>query len=66
VVTGLPVIGTQNTVRVDVVEKSELLQGKYLYKVGKKAFPLGSQSVQFNDWNNPAEQAAGTWSTWSQ
>jgi hypothetical protein len=66
VVTGLPVIGEQNTVRVDVVEKSELLQGKYLYKVGKKAFPLGSQSVQFNDWNNPAEQAAGTWSIWSQ
>jgi hypothetical protein len=64
VVTGLPVIGSQNTVRVDVIEKSNLLPQSYYYRMGKKKFPLSSQSVQFNDWNNAAEQVLGTWKTW--
>jgi hypothetical protein len=64
VVTGLPVIGAQNTVRVDVMEKSDLLQQVLLYRVGKKQFPVNGNSVQFADWNDPTEQTLGTWKTW--
>jgi hypothetical protein len=63
-VTGLPYIGGQNTVRVDVVEKSVLSQDAYLYRVGKKQFPLGSLSVQFNDWNDATEKTLNTWKSW--
>ena len=64
VVTSLPQIGNSNTVRVEVIEKSQLLAGQFLYRTGKKQFPAGSSALLFNDWNNPAEQAAGTWGEW--
>ncbi|MDR3607071.1 MAG: thrombospondin type 3 repeat-containing protein [Oligoflexia bacterium] len=64
VVTGLPVIGNQNTVRVDLIETSELIPGSIIYHVGKKQFPAGSQIIEFSDWNNAAEQTAGTWKAW--
>ena len=63
-VTGLPTIGSGNTVRVDVIETSPLLQNSYLYRVGKKAFVSTNSTLVFSDWNNPAEQAAGTWKVW--
>lgn len=63
-VTDLPFIGEGNTIRVDIIERSELLQDQYLYKVGKKVFATGAPVVQFNDWNDAAEIAAGTWSIW--
>lgn len=63
-VTGLPVVAGSNTIRVDVIEKSELLQDNYLYRVGKKVISAGSPTLNFQDWNDPAEKAAGTWSMW--
>lgn len=63
-VTQLPVSGDGNTVRVDVILKSELLQDQKLYRVGTKAFAPGSQSLEFNDWNDAGEIAAGTWRSW--
>jgi hypothetical protein len=60
-VSDLNFIGTGNRIRVDVIEKTELLQDKYLYREGEKNFPLTGSTLNFNDWNNPAEQAAGTW-----
>lgn len=60
-VTHLPVVGDGNTVRIDIVEKSELLRDSYLYRVGAKTFASGSNSVQFQDWNNANEIAAQTW-----
>lgn len=63
-VTGIPVIGDGNTIRVDIIEKSELTQENYLYKVGKKKFAPGSLTMQFAGWTDPAEIAAKTWSVW--
>jgi hypothetical protein len=63
-VSGLPYVGEGNTIRVDVIEKSDLLKDSYLYKVGKKAFAAGSNSVKFNDWNDPAEKLLKTWQVW--
>lgn len=63
-VINLPTIGDGNTVRVDIVEKSELLNSNYLYRVGQKAFPAGSLNLQFNDWNDAGEIAASTWKNW--
>ncbi len=64
-VTGLPTIGSGNTVRVDVIETNPLLQNSYLYRVGEKKFTSGNPTLIFNDWNNPAEQTAGTWQVWN-
>ncbi|MBC7397397.1 MAG: hypothetical protein H7333_08135 [Bdellovibrionales bacterium] len=63
-VTDLPMIGTDNRIRIDVVEKSELLQDKYLYRVAEKPFSGSSMTLHFNDWSDPAEVAAGTWKAW--
>jgi hypothetical protein len=63
-VSNLPFIGDNNMVRVDVVEKSQLLNEDYLYKVGKKAFATGVNTVNFNDWTDAGEIALGTWSQW--
>ncbi len=63
-VNNLPSIGDTNTVRVDVVETSPLLQDSYLYRVGKKSFSPGNPHLIFNDWNDPSERAAGTWQVW--
>jgi hypothetical protein len=65
-VSNLPVSasGATNTVRVDVIEKNELTQSQKLYRVGAKQIPAGTSSIQFNDWNNTAEQSLGTWKTW--
>jgi hypothetical protein len=60
-VNGLPKIGDGNTVRVDVIEKSDMLPENPLYRIGKKQFAPGSSAIQFADWNNSAEQALGTW-----
>jgi len=63
-VTDLPVIGNNNSVRVDIIMKSDLLQATYLYKVGTKQFANGSNTVDFRDWLDPAEIAAFTWQEW--
>jgi len=63
-VTGLPVTGNGNTIRVDIIEKAELLQENYLYRVGKKVLTQANQSLSFNDWNDAAEKTAKTWSVW--
>jgi hypothetical protein len=62
-VTNLPTMGTNDTVRVDIIEKSELLRENALYRVAKKSFN-GSKSLQFMDWTDAAEKAANTWSVW--
>ena len=64
VVNNLPTSGPQNTVRVDVILKNELLQGQIRYKRAQKQFPLGSYVLDFNDWNDAGEIAAGTWQEW--
>ncbi len=63
-VRDLPTVGVNNQVRVDVILKSQLLQDRYLYRVGTKSFSGGSLQLNFDDWNNPAEIAAGTWRRW--
>jgi hypothetical protein len=61
-VANLPMVGENNVVRVDVIEKTPLLPNLPLYRVGKKAFATGSEVIEFADWNNAAEQALSTWS----
>lgn len=63
-VSNLPTLGPTDTVRVDLIEKSELLGNQDLYRVGKKKFTAGSLNVNFKDWNDPGEIATGTWSKW--
>lgn len=63
-VMNLPAIGSTNTVRVDIIEKSTLSDLIYLYKVGKKAFSSNSPNLNFNDWNDPNEIQAKTWQVW--
>lgn len=63
-VTNLPTLGGSDTIRVDVIQKSELLRENILYRVAHKTFTPGSTSLQFNDWKDSAEKAAGTWSVW--
>ena len=64
----LPTIGENNTVRIDIMERSPLLSGssnlRTLYHVGKKAFVGSSLLLNFNDWNDLGEIAAGTWKSW--
>ena len=67
-VSNLPTIGANNTIRVDVVLKTNITNNSqsYRYKVGHKAFPTGSSVVKFEDWNNSTEQSLSppTWKTW--
>jgi hypothetical protein len=63
-VSGVPILGNSNTIRVDVIEKSPLTQENYLYKVGKKRFAGGATNLTFNSWTDAGEIAAGTWSVW--
>lgn len=63
-VKSLPIIGSNNTVRVDVILKSELLQDRLLYRTAQKSFADGSTALDFQDWHDPAEIANHTWSLW--
>ena len=63
-VTNLTLIGSNNLIRVDVVEKSDLLQDKYLYRTAQKVSPGTNGNLIFNDWNNAGEISAGTWKKW--
>lgn len=63
-VSYLPTLAADDTIRVDVIERSELLGDNDLYRVAKKMFPAGSLNLYFNDWNNAAEKLAGTWNLW--
>lgn len=63
-VQGLPIVGANNKVRVDVMMRSPLLSDSYLYRVGLKAFNGTSQVINFDDWTSAAEQALGTWRSW--
>lgn len=63
-VSNIPTLGDGNTIRVDVIEKSQLANQTYLYKVGKKAFSGSSIDLSFNDWTDAAEIANKTWTVW--
>jgi len=63
-VNNLPIMGSGNTVRVDVMMKSPILQNSLVYRVGKKALSGKSKRLNFNDWNDASEQQLGTWSSW--
>jgi hypothetical protein len=62
-VSNLPQLGSNNMVRIDVMEVDPLSGANSMYRVGKKSFGSGS-SVNFNDWNDTGEIAAGTWKSW--
>jgi hypothetical protein len=64
VVRELPVSGNDNTVRVDVVLRSPLLQDRFLYRRALKRFSGANRLLQFNDWQDPGEISAGTWRLW--
>ncbi len=62
-VTDIPTMSTSDMIRVDVIQKSELLRENMIYRVAKKNFS-GSTSLQFRSWTDAAEIAANTWSIW--
>jgi hypothetical protein len=62
-VSDLPTMSTNDMIRVDVIQKSELLRENMIYRVAKKNF-AGSTSLQFRSWTDAAEIAANTWSIW--
>ncbi|PWU15572.1 MAG: hypothetical protein C5B49_11635 [Bdellovibrio sp.] len=64
-VQNLPILGDGNTIRVDVLEKSDLLKNKFLYRVAHKAIAPGAVEVDFDDWTSAAEQALKTWQLWN-
>jgi len=66
-VTNLPIVGSGNKVRVDILMKSNLVQDSYLYKIGYKSFSPTSAvgaTLQFNDWTDATEISNNTWSSW--
>jgi hypothetical protein len=65
-VDNLPTLGDGNTVRVDVMMKSDLEPDRYLYRVGEKAFSAGSKALHFGDWNDAGEANLGTWKRWPE
>lgn len=62
--TQLPLLGNSDRIRVEVIQRSELLQDRFLYRTAQKNFVPGQNVLQFNDWNDPIEKAAGTWGMW--
>ena len=62
-VNNLPIIGENNTIRVDVIEKTPQVPLIPLYRVAKKQFATGSKNINFADWNNAAEKTLNTWKT---
>jgi hypothetical protein len=63
-VRDLPTAGPDNQVRVDVILRSQLLQDRYLYRVGTKRFSGSSLDLRIGDWNDPTEVSASTWRRW--
>lgn len=63
-VSNFPTVSEEDTVRVDIIMKSELLRENFLYRVGEKSFSPNSKSLIINDWTNATEQTANTWRLW--
>jgi hypothetical protein len=63
-VKDLPFVGTTDKIRVEIVERSELLQDRFLYRSATKPFAASLNDLDFHDWNDAAEKAAGTWKVW--
>ncbi|MBS1960071.1 MAG: hypothetical protein JST80_11395 [Bdellovibrionales bacterium] len=63
-VTDLPYSTETDKIRVQIIERSELLQDRYLYRTASKNHVTGQNLLIFNDWNDAAEIAAQTWKVW--
>ena len=59
-VSNLPTVTALDVVRVDVLEKSELLNQNVVYHRGLKSLG-GGKSLTIDDWTSPAEITANTW-----